>query len=326
MEYRHLGTTGIEISRVALGCGNFGGIGSAPAFFGRGESEEEAFALMDAAWELGITLFDTADAYGGGRSERAIGRWLAQRGPDVRERVVLSTKVFHSVEGDPADHGLAPERIRSQIEGSLRRLGVERVDLYLTHEPDPETPNGETLAALDGLVREGKVGAIGASNVTTAELDEALRASEERGLASFEWVQNSYSLLERGDEEELLPLCERHGLGYTPFSPLAGGWLTGKYRPGEAYPEGSRMTFRPEPYREIEHEGTFAALAALDEAARPRGVNMATLALAWLLGDDRVTSVVVGPRRPEHLEPALAALQLDLTPEERDEIGALFAR
>jgi aryl-alcohol dehydrogenase-like predicted oxidoreductase len=326
MEYRHLGTTGIEISRVALGCGNFGGIGSAPAFFGRGESEEEAFALMDAAWELGITLFDTADAYGGGRSERAIGRWLAQRGPDVRERVVLSTKVFHSVEGDPADHGLAPERIRRQIEGSLRRLGVERVDLYLTHEPDPETPNGETLAALDGLVREGKVGAIGASNVTTAELDEALRASEERGLASFEWVQNSYSLLERGDEEELLPLCERHGLGYTPFSPLAGGWLTGKYRPGEAYPEGSRMTFRPEPYREIEHEGTFAALAALDEAARPRGVNMATLALAWLLGDDRVTSVVVGPRRPEHLEPALAALQLDLTPEERDEIGALFAR
>jgi aryl-alcohol dehydrogenase-like predicted oxidoreductase len=326
MEYRHLGTTGIEISRVALGCGNFGGIGSAPAFFGRGESEEEAFALMDAAWELGITLFDTADAYGGGRSERAIGRWLAQRGPDVRERVVLSTKVFHSVEGDPADHGLAPERIRRQIEGSLRRLGVERVDLYLTHEPDPETPNGETLAALDGLVREGKVGAIGASNVTTAELDEALRASEERGLASFEWVQNSYSLLERGDEEELLPLCERHGLGYTPFSPLAGGWLTGKYRPGEAYPEGSRMTLRPEPYREIEHEGTFAALAALDEAARPRGVNMATLALAWLLGDDRVTSVVVGPRRPEHLEPALAALQLDLTPEERDEIGALFAR
>jgi aryl-alcohol dehydrogenase-like predicted oxidoreductase len=326
MEYRHLGTTGIEISRVALGCGNFGGIGSAPAFFGRGESEEEAFALMDAAWELGITLFDTADAYGGGRSERAIGRWLAQRGPDVRERVVLSTKVFHSVEGDPADHGLAPERIRRQIEGSLRRLGVERVDLYLTHEPDPETPNGETLAALDGLVREGKVGAIGASNVTTAELDEALRASEERGLASFEWVQNSYSLLERGDEEELLPLCERHGLGYTPFSPLAGGWLTGKYRPGEAYPEGSRMTLRPEPYREIEHEGTFAALAALDEAAGPRGVNMATLALAWLLGDDRVTSVVVGPRRPEHLEPALAALQLDLTPEERDEIGALFAR
>lgn len=326
MEYRHLGTTGIEISRVALGCGNVGGIGSAPAFFGRGESEEEAFALMDAAWEQGITLFDTADAYGGGRSERAIGRWLARRGTEVRERIVLSTKVFHSVEGDPADHGLAPERVRRQIEGSLGRLGVERVDLYLIHEPDPETPIGETLAALDGLVREGKVGAIGASNVTAAELGEALRASEARSLARFDWVQNSYSLLERGDEEELLPLCERHGLGYTPFSPLAGGWLTGKYRPGEAYPEGSRMTLRPEPYRELEHERTFAALAALEEAARSRGADTATLALAWLFGDARVTSVVVGPRRPEHLEPALAALELDLTPEERDVIGALFAR
>ena len=325
MTYRLLGRTGVEVSRIALGCGNFGGIGSAPAFFGQGESEEEAFALMDAAWEAGITLFDTADAYGGGRSERAIGRWLAERGPDVRERVVLSTKVFHSVEGVPADHGLAPGRIRRQIEGSLRRLGVERVDLYLTHEPDPETPVGETLAALDGLVRAGKVGAIGASNVTAAELDEALRASEERGLAHFDWVQNSYSLLERGDEEELLPLCERHGLGYTPFSPLAGGWLTGKYRAGVAYPEGSRMTLRPEPYRELEHERTFAGLSALDEAARSRGVDMATLAFAWLLGDDRVTSVVVGPRRPEHLEPALAALELDLAPEERDEIGALLA-
>ena len=325
MTYRLLGRTGVEVSRIALGCGNFGGIGSAPAFFGQGESEEEAFALMDAAWEAGITLFDTADAYGGGRSERAIGRWLAERGPDVRERVVLSTKVFHSVEGVPADHGLAPGRIRRQIEGSLRRLGVERVDLYLTHEPDPETPVGETLAALDGLVRAGKVGAIGASNVTAAELDEALRASEERGLAHFDWVQNAYSLLERGDEEELLPLCERHGLGYTPFSPLAGGWLTGKYRAGVAYPEGSRMTLRPEPYRELEHERTFAGLSALDEAARSRGVDMATLAFAWLLGDDRVISVVVGPRRPEHFEPALAALELDLAPEERDEIGALLA-
>ncbi|HXV35418.1 MAG TPA: aldo/keto reductase [Gaiellaceae bacterium] len=326
MEYRHLGRTGVEISRIALGCGNFGGIGSAPAFFGQGESEEEAFALMDAAWEAGITLFDTADAYGGGRSELAIGRWLAQRGPEVRERVVLSTKVFHSVEGDAADRGLAPERVRRQIEGSLRRLGAERVDLYLIHEPDPETPIGETLAALDELVREGKVGAVGASNVTAAELGEALRASEDGGLARFDWVQNAYSLLERGDEEELLPLCERHGLGYTPFSPLAGGWLTGKYRAGEAYPEGSRMTLRPEPYRELEHERTFAALAALDEAARSRGVDMATLAFAWLLGDERVTSVVVGPRRPEHLEPALAALELDLAPEERDEIGALLAR
>ena len=133
MEKRELGRTGIVVSRIALGCGNFGGIGSAPAFFGTGESEEEALAIMDAAWDLGVKLFDTADAYGGGRSERAVGRWLAER----RERPLVATKVFHSVDGDPDDRGLARERILRQIEGSLERLGVERVDLYLIHEPDP---------------------------------------------------------------------------------------------------------------------------------------------------------------------------------------------
>jgi aryl-alcohol dehydrogenase-like predicted oxidoreductase len=323
MEYRRLGQTGIEISRVALGCGNFGGIGSAPEFFGQGESEDEAFALMDAAREHGITLFDTADAYGGGRSERAIGRWLARRGPEARERIILSTKVFHSVEGDPADRGLAPERIRRQVDGSLTRLGVERLDLYLIHEPDPDTSIGETLEAFDELVRLGKVGAVGTSNMGGAELEEALDASEESGLVRFEWVQNAYSLLERGDEEDVLPRCALHGLGYTPFSPLAGGWLTGKYRPGEPYPKGSRMRLRPGPYRGLEHDGTFLALAALEEAARSRGLDMATLALAWLLGDERVTSIVVGPRRPAHLDPAIAALDVRLSPAERDEIGAL---
>ncbi|HZB85748.1 MAG TPA: aldo/keto reductase, partial [Gaiellaceae bacterium] len=210
MEKRELGRTGIVVSRIALGCGNFGGIGSAPAFFGTGESEEEALAIMDAAWDLGVTLFDTADAYGGGRSERAVGRWLAER----RERPLVATKVFHSVDGDPDDRGLARERILRQIEGSLERLGVERVDLYLIHEPDPETPVAETLGALDELVRAGKVGAVGASNVGAAQLREALQVSAERGLARFEWVQNSYNLLERKDEEELLPLCAEHGLGY----------------------------------------------------------------------------------------------------------------
>jgi aryl-alcohol dehydrogenase-like predicted oxidoreductase len=325
MEYRALGTTRVEVSRVALGCGNFGGIGSAPAFFGQGESEEEAFALMDAAWELGITLFDTADAYGGGRSERAIGRWLARRGAEVRERIVLSTKVFHSVEGNPADRGLAPDRIRRQIEGSLKRLGVERVDLYLIHAPDPETPIGETLVAMDELVRAGKVGAIGASNVSAAELEQALRTSAERGLARFDWAQNSYSLLERDDEADVLPLCARNGLGYTPFGPLAGGWLTGKYRRGEPYPAGSRMTLRPEPYEEIAHERTFDRLEAFASAARQRDTDTATLALAWVLDNPLVTAVIVGPRRPEHLEPARAALELRLSDAERSELGALFA-
>lgn len=321
MDERELGRTGIEVSRIALGCGNFGGVGSAPAFFGMGESEEEALALMDAAWGLGVTLFDTADAYGGGRSERAVGRWLADR----PERPRVATKVFHSVDGDPNDHGLARERILRQIEGSLERLGLERVDLYLIHEPDPETPIAETLSAFDDLIRAGKVGAVGASNIGAGQLQEALQVSEDRGLARFEWVQNSYNLLERKDEDELLPLCAEHGLGYTPFSPLAGGWLTGKYRRGESYPEESRMTLRPGPYAAFEDERTFEGLEALDAAARERGVDMATLALAWVLSHPLVTAAVVGPRRPEHLEPARAALELELSEADREELGALFA-
>jgi aryl-alcohol dehydrogenase-like predicted oxidoreductase len=276
---------------------------------------------MDAAWDLGVTLFDTADAYGGGRSERAVGRWLAER----RERPLVATKVFHSVDGDPDDRGLARERILRQIEGSLERLGVERVDLYLIHEPDPETPVAETLGALDELVRAGKVGAVGASNVGAAQLREALQVSAERGLARFEWVQNSYNLLERKDEEELLPLCAEHGLGYTPFSPLAGGWLTGKYRRGEPYPTGSRMTLRPDPYTSFEDDRTFDGLEALDAAARERGVDTATLAVAWVLSNPLVTAAVVGPRRPEHLEPARHALAVELSEDEREQLGALFA-
>src|SRR4051812_29701692 len=240
VEERELGGSGIRVSRVILGCGNFGGIGSAPAFFGQGETREQAFALMDAAWDAGITTFDTADAYGGGRSETWIGEWRATKGPDVGERLVLSTKVFHSTEGDPADTGLAPERVRRQLTASLRRLGVERVDMYLTHNPDPDVAIAETLGAFDELVAEGLVRAYGVSNVDGPHLRDALAAGNPQ------WVQNSYSLLDRDAEAEVLPLCAEHGLGFTPFSPLAGGWLTGKYRRGAAAPAGSRMTLRPE--------------------------------------------------------------------------------
>jgi aryl-alcohol dehydrogenase-like predicted oxidoreductase len=320
MEQRRLGATGVDVTRVILGCGNFGGIGSAPAFFGQGESEEEAFAIMDAAWGLGVRTFDTADAYGGGRSEAWIGRWRAARGHDP----VLETKVFNSVTGEPDDRGLAPDRILRQIEGSLERLGVERVDLYLIHAPDPEVPLVETLGAFDELVRAGKVGAIGASNVDRAYLEEALAISAREGYARFEWVQNSYSLLDR-EAEDVLPFCAEHGLGFTPFSPLAGGWLTGKYARGRAYPAGSRMTTRPEPYVELDDERVWRGLERFGAAAAERGVDMATLAFAWLLSNPAVTAVVAGPRRPEHLEPARRALELPLSDGERDELAALFA-
>jgi aryl-alcohol dehydrogenase-like predicted oxidoreductase len=321
VEHRRLGRTGLELSRIGLGCGNFGGIGSAPELFGQGESEAEARTLMDAASEAGVNFFDTAASYGGGRSESWVGRWLAERGAPI----LLSTKVYWSVQGDPADRGLSSERIVRELDGSLSRLGVDRVDMYLTHEPDPETPIEQTLRTLDELKRSGKVGAIGASNLDGDQLEEALDTSSRAGLARFDWVQNEYSLLRRGPERDVLPVCAREGLGFTPFGPLGGGWLAGKYRQGEPYPPGSRMTLRPEPYADLENEETFRGIERFQAVAAERGVEPATLAIAWVLSHPQVTAVVVGPRRPEQLDHALAALELPLSPDEREELAALFA-
>jgi aryl-alcohol dehydrogenase-like predicted oxidoreductase len=321
VERRPLGQTGVEVSRIVLGCGNFGGIGSAPELFGQGESRDEAFALMDAAWAAGVTVFDTAASYGGGRSERWVGEWRSERGAPV----TLSTKVFWSVTGDPSDRGLSRDRILRELDGSLARLQADRVDMYLTHEPDDETPIAETLGALDEVVRAGKAGAIGASNLDGAGLEQALETSDRLGLTRFGWVQNEYSLLRRGVEEDVLPICEREGLGFTPFSPLAGGWLTGKYRRGEAYPSGSRMTLRPDPYDDLVNDATFDGLEAFAAEAAARGVEPATLAVAWVLGNPQVVGVVVGPRSPEQLAAALAAAELELTQQERADLAGLFA-
>jgi aryl-alcohol dehydrogenase-like predicted oxidoreductase len=323
VEQRELGGSGIAVSRVILGCGNFGGIGSAPAFFGQGESRDDAFAIMDAAWALGITTFDTADAYGGGRSETTIGEWLRSKGPEVRDNLVLTTKTFNPMD-EGADRGLSRARILRQMEASLRRLGVDRVPLYMAHAWDEETPVEESLLAFDELVRMGKVGAVGASNVTGQQLAEALEISELEGIVRYEWAQNGYSLLERGAEEDVLPVCREHGLGFTPFSPLGGGWLTGKYRRGEDPPAGSRMTTRPEPYVDFVNDRVFDGLEELAAQARERGVSTAGLSLAWALSHPDVTAAVVGPRRPEHLDPVSEALDLQLSTSERDSLGALF--
>jgi aryl-alcohol dehydrogenase-like predicted oxidoreductase len=300
------------ISRVALGCGNFGGVGSAPEFFGQGLNEDQALALMDAAWELGITHFDTADAYGGGRSELAIGRWIRLRG--IRPR--LTTKTYNPLQAG-GDHGLRPERIRRQLRASLDRLGVDHVELFLAHEFDPEVPLPESLGALDEAQAEGTILAYGVSNFDAPQLAAALAAGTPRA------IQNSYSLLERGDEREVLPLCARREVAYLAFSPLAGGWLTGKYRRGEPFPAGSRMTQRPEPYRALVTGRTFDALDRLQAMASARGISLAGLALAWLLADERVTQVVVGPGRPEHLAPVGEALSHPLTAQERAEVGRM---
>jgi aryl-alcohol dehydrogenase-like predicted oxidoreductase len=309
---------------VILGCGNFGGVGSSPAFFGQGTPKEEAFRIMDAAWELGITTFDTADAYGGGRSESWIGEWLAQKDRAVRDAIVIETKTFNPMETGQ-DYGLSRTRIHRQIETSLQRLGIERVDLYLAHGFDEEIPQEETLRAFDELVRAGKVGAVGASNFTAEQLAEAVELSELETFTRYECVQNSFSLLECGDAETVLPVCREHGLGYEAFGPLAGGWLTGKYRRGEAYPKGSRMTQRPEGYAEYATEAVFDALEALEREAWARGVSMAGLALGWLVATPEVTGVIVGPGQVEHLGPVHEALALELTAADRAHLRGLFS-
>jgi 1-deoxyxylulose-5-phosphate synthase len=304
----------MSLGGVSLGCGNFGGVGSSPAFFGQGIPHDEALAIMDRAYGAGIHWFDTADAYGGGASEAWIGEWLAARRP---ERIQLTTKVYHSTVGDPDDTGLAPDRIRRQLESSLGRLGVDRVDLYLAHEPDEEVPLADTIACFESLRSEGLIGAWGLSNYDADGIREALR----HGAPAL--VQNSFSLLDRGDERDVIPLCEDDRIAYVPFGPLAGGWLTGKYRRGEAYPEGSRMTQRPDSYTRYDADAVFDALEALAIEAAARGVNMTTLAFAWVLA--RVDGAVCGPNREAHLDPILAARELRLTSQDVETIGGLFA-
>jgi aryl-alcohol dehydrogenase-like predicted oxidoreductase len=311
MERRRLGT--VEVSRIILGCGNFGGIGSAPAFFGHGESEEEAFRIMDAAWLLGITMFDTADAYGGGRSETMIGNWMSSRG----HRPQLTTKTFNPMERGQ-DHGLSRSRVTRQMESSLDRLGVDQVDLYLAHEFDPETPIEETVATFTGLVEVGLVNAWGVSNFDADQLRSVLAVGEPAV------VQNSYSLLERTDEAEVLGLCVEFGIAYTPFSPLAGGWLTGKYKRDRVAPAGSRMALRPGPYEHLQTARTFDALDRFMEIAERRGTDPSTLAIAWILAQPAVTAVVIGPRRPEHLDPAVRAAESPLSKAEADELAGFF--
>jgi aryl-alcohol dehydrogenase-like predicted oxidoreductase len=294
--------------RLILGCGNFGGIGSAPAFFEQGETLPEALELMDAAWEAGIAWFDTADAYGGGRSETYIGEWIRSRRP---EGLRLTTKTFNPMD-EGEDRGLAPARVRRQIDTSLGRLGVERVDLYLSHAWDPDVPVAELAGVFEELVAAGKVGAYGLSNVDGPQLRGALAAG------AFAAVQNSYSLLDREAEDEVLPLCAEHAVWFQVHSPLMGGWLTGKYRRDAPAPEGSRMTLRSGPYEHLQDDHVYDALEALERRGDPT-----TLALAWLLGDERV-SVVVGPRSPAQLEPALAALANPLTDDEREALADEF--
>jgi len=320
MEYRGFGRTGMRVSVLGLGCGGFGGVGSAPELFGKGEDRATAFALMDRAWDAGINYFDTADSYGGGISESVIGAWLKERG--VRDRLVLSTKVFYAIAEGPNDRSLSRRHIMQAVDGSLRRLQTDYLDLYVIMEPDPSTPVEETLEAMNDLMRAGKVRHIGASNITAPQLREAMAVSDRLGVHRYQSVQNGYSLLDRAIEDDVLPLAAQERMAVTPFSPTSGGLLTGKYRFGERPPAGSRVDLRPKPYQHLMNKRTFEAIDALRAAAADRGLDTGTLALAWVLSHPAVTSALIGPRTVEQFKPWLDAVDVHLTQDEREAVAS----
>jgi aryl-alcohol dehydrogenase-like predicted oxidoreductase len=278
MEHVDLGESGLRVSRVGLGCNNFGGrIGF-----------EETQAVVEAALDAGITFFDTAEVYGnGGGSERLLGELLEGR----REQAVIATKF--AWEADVG--GGSAENVRRAIAGSLERLRTDYVDLYYLHRPDSQTPIGETLGALDSLVQEGTVRAIGCSNFSPEQLAEADRVARELGTARFTVLQNQYNLLVRGDEKDVLPLCRELGVGYVPYFPLGSGLLTGKYRRGEPAPEGTRLHGR-----EIDDE-RLARVERLTAYADERGHTILELAISALASTPGITSIIAGATKPEQV-------------------------
>jgi aryl-alcohol dehydrogenase-like predicted oxidoreductase len=284
---RHLGDSGLEVSLVGLGCNNFG----------KRLDLEGTAAVLEAALAAGITLFDTADVYGGSASERLMGEALQER----REEYVLATKFgaqMRGIDGVPDAPRGSREYIRWAVEGSLGRLQTDRIDLYQYHQPDGVTPLAETLAALDELVREGIVTAIGCSNFSAAQLEEAERISRERGFARFVSLQNEYSLLEREIEVEVAPACERLEVSILPFFPLASGLLTGKYRRGEPGPQGARLSDR----ESVGSDAQFDTVEALEAFAGERDISILDVAVAGLAAQPAVGSVIAGATKPEQIE------------------------
>jgi aryl-alcohol dehydrogenase-like predicted oxidoreductase len=300
VELVQLGDSGLRASRVGLGCNNFGARVDLTG----------TRAVVEAALEVGVTFFDTAEVYGnGGGSERFLGEVLDGR----REQVVLATKFGWGREfGDGS-----AKRIRGSIDGSLERLRTDYVDLYFQHRPDPGTPIAETLGALDELVKEGKVRAIGCSNFSAAQLVEADRVARELGTARFTVLQNHYSLLERGDDEAVLPLCRELGVSYIPYFPLASGLLTGKYRRGEPAPEGTRLAGRT-----IEDE-RFDRVEAFSAFAEERGHSLHELAICALASTPGIGSIIAGATRPEQVSANAAAASWQLDGEQLEALAAI---
>ncbi len=314
MTTRRMGRTGLKVSAICLGTMTFGGQCD----------ERTSWAIMDRAIEGGVDFFDTADAYPlpvsadtAGRTEEIIGRWLRDR--RRRDDIVLATKGYLPVGPRPNDRGASRKHLVAAVDASLRRLQTDYIDLYQPHFWDPETPIEETLRTLDDLVRAGKVRYVGCSNYAAWQLAKALWTSDRLGLARVDCAQVRYNLLYREVEAELLPLCREEGVGVIAYNPLAGGFLSGKYRRDEEPPAGTRFALgrAGELYRErYWHAAQFDAVEALKRFFDERGRALATVAVAWVLRQPGLTSAIVGATRPEQLDATLAAAELTLDEEE----------
>jgi len=307
MDYTRLGRTGLQVSKLCLGT----------MTFGLQCDEPTSHAILDTAYEAGITFLDTADVYplGGGhetvgRTEEILGSWLAAH-PGRRDDIVLATKCVGSMGDRPWQSGASRRHIVEAVDASLRRLGVDRIDLYQLHSPDPATPIDETLQALDDLVRSGKVGYVGCSNFLAYQVARAVGRSEALGLARFDSIQPRYNLLFRQIERELLPLAAEESIGVIPYNPIAGGMLTGKHHRGTPT-SGTRFTLGSAQDRYQDRYWNDAAFDTVDELtplAAEAGVSLTTLAVSWVLANPAVTAPIIGASKPVQLADSVAALE-----------------
>jgi aryl-alcohol dehydrogenase (NADP+) len=314
MQYVNLGRTGLKVSRICLGCMTYGSPDWRPWVL----DEEASRPFIRRALESGINFFDTADMYSLGASEEIVGRAL--KAMAARDRVVIATKVFNPMSDEPNDRGLSRKHIMASIDGSLRRLGTDHVDLYQIHRFDHGTPLEETLEALSDVVRAGKARYLGASSMWAWQFMKALGLQERHGWARFVSMQDHYNLLYREEEREMLPLCRTEGIGVIPWSPLARGLLAGTRQAGTI----RSTTDQPAQWWYDRPEEEHAVIDAVATVAGKRGVPPAQVALAWLLSRPGVTAPIVGASKPHHLDDALGALELVLSEEEIAQLEAPY--
>ena len=312
MEYKRLGKSGLQVSAVGLGCNNFG----------MRIDKDQTKAVVDKAIEVGITLFDTADVYGGTKSEEFLGEALGDR----RRDIVLATKVGYPTGGGVYNKGGSRRRVIQACEDSLRRLQTNYIDLYQYHVPDPLTPMEETLDAFNDLVRSGKVRYIGNSNLSGWQVADAEWTARSQNLTPFVSAQNEYNLLDRRIEKELVPACQQYGLGILPYFPLASGLLTGKYRRGEAPAADTRIAAWGPRGEKMLSDQNFDVVEKLESFATERGKSMLDLAFSWLATKDYIPSVIAGATKPEQVAANAAAAEWKLTPEEMTEVDTITAR